>query len=132
MIKGSQTSMKYVMLLCTSSFTATFFNCLQASDQEQLYPFIEKCKKKFQGEMNKYKSTEIQHVLCVASNASYMTLAVVFYTVADPGFPRGKGANPEGGGANLLFCSISPKNCMKMKKKNGPGSVSLVPPWIHQ
>ena len=24
-------------------------------------------------------------------------------SVADPGFPRGGGANPKGGGANLLF-----------------------------
>ena len=35
--------------------------------------------------------------------------------VADPGFPRRGGANPPGGGANLLFCPILTENCMKMK-----------------
>ena len=34
-------------------------------------------------------------------------------SVADPGFPRG-------GGANLLFDQKFPKNCMKMKEF-GPG-----------
>ena len=43
------------------------------------------------------------------------------YSVADPGFPRrGGGANPEGGGANLLFGQCFPKNSMKMKEI-GPG-----------
>ena len=44
------------------------------------------------------------------------------YTVADPGFPRG-------GGANLLFGHNCPENCMKMKEF-GPrgGGASLAPP----
>ena len=30
-----------------------------------------------------------------------------WYSVADPGFPRGGGANsPGGGGANIQFCQI--------------------------
>ena len=37
-------------------------------------------------------------------------------SVADPGFPRGGGTNPQGGGANLLFSQKFPKNCMKMKE----------------
>ena len=40
--------------------------------------------------------------------------------VADPGFPRGGGANSQGGGANLLFGQKISKNCMKMKEF-GPG-----------
>ena len=36
--------------------------------------------------------------------------------VADPGFPRGGGTNPHGGGANLLFGPKYPENCMKMKE----------------
>ena len=41
-------------------------------------------------------------------------------SVADPEFPRGGGANPQGGGAYLLFAPKIPKNCMKMKEF-GPG-----------
>ena len=39
------------------------------------------------------------------------------------------GANPQGGGANLLFCPIFPKNCMKMKEfgPRGGGGASLAP-----
>ena len=29
--------------------------------------------------------------------------------VVDPGFPRGGGDNPPGGGANIRFCQIFPK-----------------------
>ena len=37
---------------------------------------------------------------------------------ADSGFPRDGGANRpgKGGGANIQFCQISPKNCMKLKE----------------
>ena len=31
------------------------------------------------------------------------------YSVADPGFPRGGGANSRGGGANIRFCQNFPK-----------------------
>ena len=31
-------------------------------------------------------------------------------SVADPGFPRGGGANSPGGGANIRFCQIFPKS----------------------
>ena len=51
--------------------------------------------------------------------------------VADPVFPRrGGGANPQGGGANLLFCPNFPENCMKMKEfgPRGGGGASLAPP----
>ena len=37
-------------------------------------------------------------------------------TVADLGFPRGGGANPQNGGTNLLFGQTFPENCMKMKE----------------
>ena len=42
-------------------------------------------------------------------------------------FQRSGSANPKGGGANLLFWSILPENCMKMKKiwLGGGGRISL-------
>ena len=51
-------------------------------------------------------------------------------SVADPGFPRGGGANPEGGGANLIFGQKFPENCMKMKEfgPRGGKRASLAPP----
>ena len=33
--------------------------------------------------------------------------------VADPGFPRGGGANPQGGDANQIFGQKFPENCMR-------------------
>ena len=37
-------------------------------------------------------------------------------SVANLGFPRGGGADPQNGGANLLFGQKFPENCMKMKE----------------
>ena len=48
-------------------------------------------------------------------------------SVADPGFPRGGGANPQGGGTNLLFGKKFPENCMKMKEFGPGGRMFLVP-----
>ena len=50
--------------------------------------------------------------------------------VADPGFPRGGGANPKGGGAKLLFGQFFRENCMKMKKfwARGGGAHPSRPP----
>ena len=48
--------------------------------------------------------------------------------VADPGFPRGGCANYKGGGANLLFLPIFPKNCMKLKKFGLRGARPWHPP----
>ena len=36
--------------------------------------------------------------------------------MADPGFPRGGGANPKGGGCQPIIWPTFPENCMKMKK----------------
>ena len=36
--------------------------------------------------------------------------------VADPGFPRGGGANPKCGGINQLFCPHFSEYCMKILK----------------
>ena len=51
------------------------------------------------------------------------------YAVADPGFPRGGGANPKGGGANLKFGQFFPKTAWKWRNF-GPegGRASLAPP----
>ena len=51
------------------------------------------------------------------------------FAVTDPEFPRrGWGrTNSQGGGTNLLFGQIFPKNCMNMKEI-GPGRASLEPP----
>ena len=51
-------------------------------------------------------------------------------TVADPGFPRGVGANSQGGRQPLIL-SIFAENCMKMKKfwlPGGGGGASPAPP----
>ena len=48
--------------------------------------------------------------------------------MADPGFPRGGGANPQGEGANLLFGQKIPKNYMKMKEFGPGGRVPGAPP----
>ena len=48
--------------------------------------------------------------------------------VADPGFPKGGGANPQGGDVNLLFGQKFPENCMKMKEFGPGGEASLTPP----
>ena len=45
---------------------------------------------------------------------------IQLYSVADPGFPRGGGANPKGGGANLLFGQFFPKTAWKWRNF-GPG-----------
>ena len=40
--------------------------------------------------------------------------------VADPGFPRGEGANPQGGCQDMILLKF-PENCMKLKKIRSPG-----------
>ena len=46
-------------------------------------------------------------------------------SVADPGFPRGGGANPKGGGCQPIIWPIFPKNCMKMKKFGARGGACI-------
>ena len=56
----------------------------------------------------------------------------IFQAVADPGFLRGLGAHPQGGGANLLFGQKFSENCMKIKefvpRGGAPGTPLLDPP----
>ena len=50
---------------------------------------------------------------------------------ADPGFPRGGGANPPGKPQHTILPNFT-KNCMKLKEfglPEGGGHASLVPPW---
>ena len=42
------------------------------------------------------------------------------HTVADPGFPRGGGANSPGGCQHTILPNF-PKNCMKLKEFGLPG-----------
>ena len=51
-------------------------------------------------------------------------------SAADPGFPRGGGANsPWGGGRQHTILSNFPKNCMKLNEFGpGGGHASLAPP----
>ena len=42
-------------------------------------------------------------------------------SVADPGFPRGGGANSPGGGANIRFCQIFPKTAWNWKNLDPQG-----------
>ena len=57
------------------------------------------------------------------------TILQLHIAVADPGFPRGGGANPKGGGGQPIIWPIFAENCMKMKKfwARG-GGASLAPP----
>ena len=41
--------------------------------------------------------------------------------MADPGFPRGGGANSPGGGRQHTILPCFPKNCMKLKEFGPPG-----------
>ena len=51
----------------------------------------------------------------VARNTpSRMSPSHSIFAVVDPQFPIG-GTNPKGGGVNLLFLLVFPKNCTKMK-----------------
>ena len=47
--------------------------------------------------------------------------------VADPGFPRGGGANSPEGRQHTILPKF-PKNCMKLKEFGPPGGTSLAPP----
>ena len=48
--------------------------------------------------------------------------SVAIIPVADPGFPRGGGANsPRGGGRQRTILPNFPKNCMKLKEFGPPG-----------
>ena len=49
--------------------------------------------------------------------------------MADPGFPRGGGANSPGGRQHTILPKF-PKNCMKLKEfgARGMGGASLAPP----
>ena len=43
--------------------------------------------------------------------------------MADPGFPRGGGANCTGGGKHTILSKF-PKNCMELKEFGPPGDAS--------
>ena len=58
------------------------------------------------------------------SSQSTYTLMV---SVADPGFPRGGGANPKGGGANLLFGQFFQKTAWKWRYFGPGGCVPRAP-----
>ena len=61
-----------------------------------------------------------------AENLFYITSFKII-SLADPGFSRGRNANPKGGGAKLIFWPISLKICVKTKTIwNESGGVS---PW---
>ena len=67
----------------------------------------------------------------MCSLTKFKTLDTMVYavclnqSVADPGFPRGGGANPKGGGRQPIIWPIFPKNCMKMKFWAGGGAPLL-------
>ena len=53
----------------------------------------------------------------------YVNVGVCIFennTVADPGFPRGGGANAQGGRQDMILLKF-PENCMKLKKIRPPG-----------
>ena len=63
------------------------------------------------------------------------TLVINLNVLADSGFPRRGGANTRGGSANIRFCQIFQKNCMKLKEFGPPDAPmkceSIMPLVIH-
>ena len=51
--------------------------------------------------------------------------------MADPGFPRGGGANSPGGGRQHTILSNFPKNCMKLKEFGPPGGGGARPKFYY-
>ena len=78
--------------------------------------------------MNDEKSKSTQDNLRSAKSCTSATKLTI--AVADPGFPRGGGANPKGGGREPIIWPIFPENCMKMKKfwARGGARVPHAPP----
>ena len=62
------------------------------------------------------------HLVCIVVCPFNLNCAV-----ADPGFPRGGGANRKGGGANLLFYPIFPKTLHENEKNWDWGRVPSAP-----
>ena len=52
-------------------------------------------------------------------------------SVADPGFPRGGGANSPGGGHQHTILPIFPKNCMKLKEFGPHGGGGAHPKFYY-
>ena len=52
------------------------------------------------------------------------TIKICLIPVADPGFPRGGGANSPGGRQNTILPKF-PKNCMKLKEFGPPGGARV-------
>ena len=55
-------------------------------------------------------------------------LSLYMFAVADPGFPRRGGANPRGGGANILFDQFFPKTAWKWRKFDPEGGARVPAP----
>ena len=55
-----------------------------------------------------------------------MNHTVYIKPVADPGFPRGGGANSSGGRQHMILPNF-PKNCMKLKEFEPRGGVPRAP-----
>ena len=50
------------------------------------------------------------------------------FSVADPGYPRGEGANSKGGCEKLLFGQLFPQKLHEIETIWTPGGTSLAPP----
>ena len=57
----------------------------------------------------------------VSENCIIELVKTYLLPVADPGFPRGGGANSPGGGRQHMILPNFPKNCMKLKEFEPPG-----------
>ena len=60
------------------------------------------------------------YVITIGVCICYLKSSDLHSAVADPGFPRGGGANSPGGRQHTNL-SIFPKNCMKLKEFGPPG-----------
>ena len=54
-------------------------------------------------------------IITLESNSNFITIKLASKPVADPGFPRGGGANPRRR-RQLTILPNFPKNCMKLKE----------------
>ena len=81
------------------------------------------------GHRKRYKNSRISSLIFQFGKHQHLNYHFMpNLAVADPGFPRGGGANPKGGGRQPIIWPIFSENCMKMKKFWAGGGASLAPP----
>ena len=111
--------------------TADFCNNLLLFRQRRSTTNVEKMDKDVKGWLPMRPNNKTKGMVVTIKQANSCRLFCVFVVennnplpVADPGFPRGGGANPKGGGANLLFGQLFLKTAWKWRNF-GPGGARV-------